>query len=100
MTAWSTPHPRIDQVSTAMAWLIMAEELKIAPELHARIDAIAMRSSRSAAEVVADALEHGHSLEWQERFLDKVKAGIEAAEAGRFASSADVERVLAKYRPS
>lgn len=78
----------------------MSTELKIAPELQARVDAIAARSSLSAAEIVADALENGHSLEWQERFLDKVIAGIEAADRGEFAGRADVERVLNKYRPA
>jgi predicted transcriptional regulator len=78
----------------------MTMELEITPELRARIDAIAARSGLSASEVIADALENGHSLEWQERFLDKVAAGIEAADRGEFASKADIERVRNKYRPS
>lgn len=78
----------------------MTTELKITPELQARIDAIAARSSLSAAEVIADALENGHSLEWQERFLDKVAEGIAAADRGEFASPADIERVRNKYRTS
>lgn len=78
----------------------MADTLKIAPALQARVDAIAARSRRSPAEVVANALEHGHSLDWQERFLDKVAAGIAAADAGHFAGPADVARVLNKYRPT
>ncbi|WP_244487556.1 MULTISPECIES: transcriptional regulator [unclassified Aureimonas] len=73
--------------------------MKIASALKARVDAIAARSSLSAAEIVADALEHGHSLEWQERFLDKVAEGIAAADRGDFASPSEVERVLHKYRP-
>lgn len=83
-----------------MASCCMADVLKIAPALQARIEAIAARSRRSPAEIVADALEHGHSLEWQERFLDKVTAGIAAADAGQFADPADVARVLNKYRPT
>ena len=78
----------------------MTLEFEITPELQARIDSIAARSNLSASEVIADALENGHSLEWQERFLDKVTAGIEAAERGEFASEADIERVRNKYRPS
>ena len=78
----------------------MSRELKIAPELRVRVDAVAARSSRTPAEIVADALENGHSLAWQERFVDRIAAGIEAADAGRFASSAELARVLAKYRPS
>jgi predicted transcriptional regulator len=78
----------------------MTIELEITPELRARIDAIAARSSLSVSEVIADALENGHSLEWQERFLDKVAAGIGAADRGEFATPTEIERVLNKYRPS
>jgi predicted transcriptional regulator len=78
----------------------MTIELEITPELRARIDAIAARSSLSVSEVIADALENGHSLEWQERFLDKVAAGIAAADRGEFATATEIERVLNKYRPS
>ncbi|MDQ6436686.1 transcriptional regulator [Mesorhizobium sp. LHD-90] len=78
----------------------MTSKLEIAPELRARVDAIAARSNLTAAEVIADALEHGHSLDWQEQFLDKVAEGIAAADRGEFAKRADIERVRNKYRPS
>ena len=78
----------------------MTIDLEITPELRARIDAIAARSSLSVSEVIADALENGHSLEWQERFLDKVAEGTAAADRGEFATPAEIERVLNKYRPS
>ncbi|MEH3146993.1 MAG: transcriptional regulator [Methylobacterium frigidaeris] len=78
----------------------MAEIVKLAPELQARIDAVAALSSRSPAEVIADALEHGHSLDWQERFVERVKAGLADADAGRYATEADFERLRTKYRPA
>lgn len=78
----------------------MTLTLDIPDDLKARVDAIAARSSLSPSEVIADALEHGHSLAWQERFLDKVASGIEAADRGEFASEDDVARVVNKYRPS
>jgi predicted transcriptional regulator len=78
----------------------MSWDRDISPELRARVDAIVARSARSFAEVVEDALQNGHSLEWQERFLDKVAAGAAAADRGDFASPAEVERVLNKYRPA
>jgi predicted transcriptional regulator len=78
----------------------MTIEFEITPELQDRIDAIAARSNLSASEVIADALENGHSLEWQEKFLDAVNAGIGAADRGQFASRADLERVLNKYCPT
>ncbi|WP_298966460.1 transcriptional regulator [uncultured Methylobacterium sp.] len=78
----------------------MAGIVKLAPELQARIDAVAALSSRSPAEVIADALDHGHSLDWQERFVERVKAGLADADAGRYATEADFERLRTKYRPA
>ncbi|MBR0667614.1 transcriptional regulator [Roseomonas hellenica] len=74
--------------------------LDIPSDLQARIDAIAARSSLSPSEVIADALKNGRSLEWQERFLDKVAEGMQAAERGEFATSDDLDRVVNKCRPS
>ncbi|HEY4249965.1 MAG TPA: hypothetical protein VGM87_02130 [Roseomonas sp.] len=76
----------------------MVMVLDIPPHLQARVDAIAARSSLSPSEVIADALQNGRSLEWQERFLDKVAEGLRAAERGEFATSDDVARVANKYR--
>ena len=78
----------------------MVDSVKISPELQARVDALAARLHSSPAEVVADALENGHSLEWQERFVERVRAGIADADAGRFATPADFERLRNRYRPT
>ncbi|MFD2237362.1 transcriptional regulator [Aureimonas populi] len=72
-------------------------DLLLSPDLEARIESLARRSRRSAAEVVADALVNGHSLDWQEDFLRRVGEGIEAADAGRFASEEELSRVRGKY---
>lgn len=77
----------------------MTAELDIAPDLAARIDALAARSGASRSQIIQDALEKGHSIEWQERFVQKVEMAIEAADRGEFASQSDVDRVLNKYRP-
>ena len=78
----------------------MTITLEISDDLKARVDAIAARSSLSPSEVIADALENGHSLDWQERFLDKVATGLAEADRGEFASDGDVERIVGKYRPT
>lgn len=78
----------------------MTITLDISDELKARVDAIAARSSLSPSEVIADALQHGHSLEWQERFLDKVAAGEAEADRGEFVTDEDLARVVNKYRAS
>ncbi len=67
-------------------------------DLKARVDAIAARSKLSASQVIADALENGHSLAWQEHFLEKVAMGIAAADRGDFASADEVARVINKHR--
>jgi predicted transcriptional regulator len=76
----------------------MTITLDIPDDLRARVDAIAARSNLSASQVVADALENGHSLEWQEMFLEKVARGIADADRGAFASDAEVDAVVSKYR--
>lgn len=78
----------------------MAITLDIPDDLKARVDAIAARSNLSPSEVVADALENGHSLEWQEQFLDRVERGLDGADRGDFATDDEVARVVNKYRPS
>ncbi|TCI00594.1 transcriptional regulator [Roseococcus sp. SYP-B2431] len=75
-------------------------KLEIPAELQSRVDAIAARSSLSPSEIIADALQNGHSLEWQERFLDKVAEGVASAARGEFASPDDLAGVVNKYRPS
>jgi len=78
----------------------MTITLNIPDDLHARVDTIAQRTGLSPSQVISDALANGYSLEWQEQFLDKVAAGIDAADRGDFASDADMARVLNKYRPA
>lgn len=78
----------------------MTITLEISEDLKARVDAIAARSSLSPSEVIADALQNGHSLDWQERFLDKVATGLAEADRGEFASDADLDRIVGKYRPT
>lgn len=78
----------------------MTITLDIADELKARVDAIAARSNLSASQVIADALENGHSLEWQERFLAKVAAGVADADRNAFATDAELAAVVNKYRPA
>lgn len=75
-------------------------KVDIKPEMQRRVTAIAQRTGLSESQIIAEALEHGRSLDWQERFAEKVSRGIEAADRGEFASQAEIERVRSKYRPS
>ncbi|MGQ2910065.1 MAG: hypothetical protein ACT6QU_19175 [Aliihoeflea sp.] len=73
-------------------------EVEIKADTRRRVAAVAKRTGLSESEIIAEALEHGHSLEWQERFADKVAAGIKAADREEFASEVDIERIRTKYR--
>jgi len=75
-------------------------KVDIKPEMQRRVTAIAQRTGLSESQIIAEALEHGRSLDWQERFAEKVGRGIAAADRGEFASQAEIERVRSKYRPS
>ncbi len=78
----------------------MDTQVDISPELKARVQRIAAKARRPEADVIADALESGHSLEWQEAFIDKVNAGLADAERGAFAAADDMVCLVKKYRPA
>ncbi|SIQ36016.1 Predicted transcriptional regulator [Rhizobium sp. RU20A] len=76
----------------------MDTHLDISPELKERVQRIAAKARRAETDVVADALERGHSLDWQEAFIDKVNPGLADAEQGAFASAGEMMRLLNTYR--
>lgn len=78
----------------------MSQSNPITPESKQRIGSIAARSGQTAADIITDALENGHSLDWQERFLERVAKGVAVADNGEFATAAEIERVQNKYRAS
>jgi predicted transcriptional regulator len=78
----------------------MDDSRTIGPDLMARIDALAARTTLTREEIIREALEHGRSLAWQEQFLQRIEAGRAAADRGDFASPDEVERVLSKHRRS
>ena len=75
-------------------------KVEMIPEMQRRVAEIAGRTGLSESQIIAEALEHGRSLDWQDRFAEKMSRGIEAADRSEFASPADMERVRRKYRPS
>ncbi len=78
----------------------MDETQTLSPDLLARVDALAARTTMTREQIIRDALENGRSLAWQEEFLRRIEAGKAAADRGEFASPGDIERVLNKYRPT
>lgn len=76
----------------------MNVKIDIDPGISSRIDALAARLNVSPSEIVRDALEHGHSIAWQEEWLRRVEEGIAAADRGDFADETDIAALLARYR--
>ncbi|ANH07348.1 MULTISPECIES: CopG family ribbon-helix-helix protein [unclassified Shinella] len=69
----------------------------ISKDLDRRIDALAARSSLTRGQIIEDALAHGRSLAWQEKWIEGVEAGLADAERGDFASEDEIALVLNKY---
>ncbi|MBX3595924.1 hypothetical protein [Sphingomonas sp.] len=70
---------------------------KISDDLERRIDALAAHSSMTRAQIIEDALAHGRSLAWHEKWLAGVREGLAEADRGEFASEEEIASVLAKY---
>lgn len=69
----------------------------ISADLDRRIDALAARSSLTRGQIIEDALTHGQSLAWQEKWIEGVEAGLADADRGDFASEEETAAVLNRY---
>jgi predicted transcriptional regulator len=58
------------------------------------------RSTLTRSQIIEDALAHGRSLAWHEKWIAGVQAGLEEAERGEFASEEEIAAVLNKYSRS
>ncbi len=76
----------------------MKSTVEISEDVSRRIDRLAERKRTSRSRIVEDALTHGRSLSWQEKWIAGVEAGLDDAEHGRFASDEDVAAVLGKFK--
>ena len=75
----------------------MDEKTDLSDELSRRIDMLAARSTLTREQIIADALSHGRSLAWQEKWVDGIQEGIADADRGDFASIEEINAVLNKY---
>jgi predicted transcriptional regulator len=69
----------------------------IPEDLSRRIDALTARTTLTRAQIIEDALAHGRSLAWQERWVSGVLQGLEQADRGEFVSDEELAAVLNKY---
>lgn len=77
----------------------MSKGNAISKDLDRRIDALAARSSPTRGQIIEDALAHGRSLAWQEKWIEGVEAGLADADRGDFVSEDEIAIVLSKYEP-
>jgi len=75
----------------------MKPSAEISDDLSRRIDKLAEQSSLTRSQIIEDALAHGRSLAWQEKWIAGVQAGLEDADRGDFATEEDIATVLNKY---
>lgn len=75
----------------------MDDKNGISEDLSRRIDMLAARSTLTRERIIEDALSHGRSLAWQEKWIEGVQEGIEAADHGDFATTDEIAAVLNKY---
>ncbi len=75
----------------------MKSSVELSEDMSQRIDRLAERTHLTRAQIVEDALSNGRSLAWQEKWVAGVQAGIQDADAGNFASDAEIIGVLGKY---
>ena len=69
--------------------------VRVPMQLKEQLDQLAQRTARSKSWLAADAIRAYIELhEWQ---ISEIEAGIREADAGEFASQADVEAVFARW---
>lgn len=75
----------------------MKGSIEISDDLDRRIDLLAEGTRLTRSQIVEDALSHGRSLAWQEKWAAGVQAGIQDADSGNFASEAEIAAILNKF---
>lgn len=78
----------------------MKSNIELSDDLDHRLSVLAGRTNRTRGQIIEDALSHGRSLAWQEKWIAGVEAGLADADAGKFASEAEIDKLLTKYGPA
>lgn len=78
----------------------MKSNIELSDDLARRIDLLAERTRLTRSQIVEDALSHGRSLAWQEKWAAGVQAGIKDADLENFASDTEIAAVLNKFASS
>ena len=77
----------------------MKSSFDLSDELVRRIDVLAERTRLTRGQIVEEALSHGRSLAWQEKWISGVRHGIADADRSNFATDEEIAAVLNKHSP-
>lgn len=75
----------------------MKSVTELPEDLSRRIDLLTARSTLTREQIIEDALSHGRSLAWQEKWVAGVQAGLDDANSGNFAAEDEISVVLNKF---
>ncbi|WCK05256.1 CopG family ribbon-helix-helix protein [Agrobacterium tumefaciens] len=75
----------------------MKSTIELPDDIKHRLDILAVRSNSTPSRIIEDALSHGRSLAWQEKWTSGVRAGLAEADAGEFVTEEEINVVLNKY---
>lgn len=76
----------------------MKNDIELSEDNSRRIQRLASRSALTRERIIEDALAHGRSLAWQEKWLAGVEAGIRDADVGDFATDEEIAAVLNRHK--
>lgn len=75
----------------------MKNMINLSDDISQRIDRLAERTRMTREQIIEDALTHGRSLAWQEKWIAGVQAGIEDADSSNFVTEDEIALVLSRY---
>ncbi|UJW74747.1 CopG family ribbon-helix-helix protein [Rhizobium sp. SL42] len=76
----------------------MKNMIVLSDDITQRLDELAERTRLTREQIVEDALTHGRSLAWREKWAAGVREGMDDADACDFAEDHEIAVVLEKFK--
>lgn len=76
----------------------MKNMIVLSDDITLRLDELAERTRLTREQIVEDALTHGRSLAWREKWAAGVREGMDDADACDFAEDHEIAVVLEKFK--
>lgn len=78
--------------------LAMKNMIAVSDDISLRLDELAELTRLAREQIVEDALTHGRSLAWREKWAAGVREGMEDADTSDFAEDHEIAAVLDKFK--